>query len=41
MGVVGMRDRAAAAGGWWRSGPAVDDSGTCVVFFLPTPVAPG
>jgi signal transduction histidine kinase len=41
MGVVGMRDRAAAAGGWWRSGPAADDSGTCVVFFLPTPAAPG
>jgi signal transduction histidine kinase len=40
MGVVGMRDRAVAAGGWWRSGPAADDRGTAVVFFLPTPGVP-
>ena len=34
-GVVGMRDRAVASGGWWRS-EGVDDGGTHVSFFLPT-----
>lgn len=36
-GVVGMRDRAAASGGWWRSGPGPDGVGTDVAFFLPAP----
>jgi signal transduction histidine kinase len=34
-GVVGMRDRAAASGGWWRSEPGPDGAGTAVSFFLP------
>ena len=34
-GVVGMRDRAAASGGWWRSDPGPDGAGTAVSFFLP------
>jgi nitrate/nitrite-specific signal transduction histidine kinase len=34
-GVVGMRDRAAASGGWWRSEPGPDGVGTAVSFFLP------
>jgi signal transduction histidine kinase len=34
-GVVGMRDRAAASGGWWRSDPGPDGVGTAVSFFLP------
>jgi signal transduction histidine kinase len=34
-GVVGMRDRALASGGWWRSGPGPGGVGTDVSFFLP------
>ncbi len=34
-GVVGMRDRALASGGWWRSGPGAGGIGTAVSFFLP------
>jgi signal transduction histidine kinase len=34
-GVVGMRDRAAASGGWWRLQPGPDGVGTAVSFFLP------
>jgi signal transduction histidine kinase len=34
-GVVGMRDRALASGGWWRSEPGPDGAGTAVSFFLP------
>ena len=34
-GVVGMRDRAAASGGWWRSDPGPDGVGTVVSFWLP------
>lgn len=39
-GVVGMRDRAAASGGWWRSGPGPRGAGTDVAFFLPVPAPP-
>ncbi|TQN42953.1 signal transduction histidine kinase [Blastococcus colisei] len=38
-GVVGMRDRAMASGGWWRSGPGPRGMGTAVSFFLPAPGA--
>ncbi len=38
-GVVAMRDRAAASGGWWRSVPGPDGEGTDVAFFLPLPPA--
>lgn len=38
FGVVGMRDRAAAAGGWWRSEAGPDGVGTQVAFFVPTSV---
>jgi signal transduction histidine kinase len=38
-GVVAMRDRALASGGWWRSGPGPDGVGTAVSFFLPVPGA--
>lgn len=34
-GVVAMRDRALASGGWWRSEPGRDGIGTDVSFFLP------
>jgi signal transduction histidine kinase len=34
-GVVGMRDRALASGGWWRSRPGPGGVGTAVSFFLP------
>jgi nitrate/nitrite-specific signal transduction histidine kinase len=34
-GVVGMRDRALASGGWWRSEPGPGGVGTAVSFFLP------
>ena len=34
-GVVGMRDRALASGGWWRWGPGPRGVGTDVSFFLP------
>jgi signal transduction histidine kinase len=34
-GVVGMRDRALASGGWWRSGPGAGGVGTAVSFSLP------
>jgi signal transduction histidine kinase len=34
-GVVAMRDRALASGGWWRSEPGPGDVGTAVSFFLP------
>jgi len=34
-GVVAMRDRALASGGWWRSGPGPGGVGTAVSFFLP------
>jgi signal transduction histidine kinase len=34
-GVVGMRDRAVASGGWWQSAPGPDGTGTHVSFFLP------
>jgi signal transduction histidine kinase len=34
-GVVAMRDRALASGGWWRSEPGPDGVGTAVSFFLP------
>jgi hypothetical protein len=34
-GVVGMRDRAVASGGWWRSDPGPRGVGTDVSFFLP------
>jgi signal transduction histidine kinase len=34
-GVVAMRDRALATGGWWRSGPGDGGVGTSVSFFLP------
>ena len=42
-GVVGMRDRASASGGWWRSEPGPDVVGTAVSFFLPVtgPGGPG
>ena len=39
-GVTGMRDRAAAASGWWRSGPGPDGAGTCVRFWLPSATGP-
>ncbi len=39
-GVVGMRDRAAASGGWWRSAPGPGGVGTAVSFFLPVTGAP-
>jgi signal transduction histidine kinase len=35
-GVVAMRDRALASGGWWRSVPGPGGGGTAVSFFLPT-----
>jgi signal transduction histidine kinase len=35
-GVVAMRDRASASGGWWRSEPGAGDVGTTVSFFLPS-----
>lgn len=38
-GVVAMRDRALASGGWWRSGPGPGGTGTTVSFFLPSPGA--
>ena len=38
-GVVGMRDRAMASGGWWRSGPGPGGIGTAVSFFLPVTAA--
>jgi signal transduction histidine kinase len=38
-GVVAMRDRALASGGWWRSGPGPNGIGTDVAFFLPSPDA--
>jgi signal transduction histidine kinase len=34
-GVVAMRDRALASGGWWRSEPGPAGAGTVVSFFLP------
>ncbi len=34
-GVVAMRDRALASGGWWRSEPGPGGVGTDVSFFLP------
>ncbi|WP_261325774.1 sensor histidine kinase [Modestobacter marinus] len=34
-GVVAMRDRALASGGWWRSELGPDGVGTAVSFFLP------
>jgi signal transduction histidine kinase len=34
-GVVGMRDRAVASGGWWRSRPGPGGVGTAVSFYLP------
>lgn len=34
-GVVAMRDRALASGGWWRSRPGPGGTGTAVSFFLP------
>jgi signal transduction histidine kinase len=34
-GVVAMRDRAQASGGWWRSEPGPGGAGTAVTFFLP------
>jgi signal transduction histidine kinase len=36
-GVVAMRDRALASGGWWRSEPGPGGGGTAVSFFLPVP----
>ncbi|WP_448622120.1 sensor histidine kinase [Geodermatophilus sp. URMC 65] len=36
-GVVAMRDRALASGGWWRSEPGPGGTGTAVSFFLPVP----
>jgi signal transduction histidine kinase len=38
-GVVAMRDRALATGGWWRSEPGDGGVGTAVSFFLPVPDA--
>jgi signal transduction histidine kinase len=38
-GVVAMRDRALASGGWWRSRPGPGGVGTAVSFFLPVPGA--
>jgi signal transduction histidine kinase len=38
-GVVAMRDRALASGGWWRSEPGRNGIGTEVSFFLPLPGA--
>ena len=38
-GVVAMRDRALASGGWWRSEPGPGGVGTAVSFFLPAPGA--
>jgi signal transduction histidine kinase len=38
-GVVAMRDRAVASGGWWRSRPGPGGVGTAVSFFLPVPGA--
>ena len=40
-GVVAMRDRALASGGWWRSRPGPRGAGTAVSFFLPVPGAGG
>jgi signal transduction histidine kinase len=36
-GVVAMRDRALASGGWWRSEPGPGGVGTAVSYFLPVP----
>jgi signal transduction histidine kinase len=36
-GVVAMRDRALASGGWWRSRPGPGGTGTVVSFSLPVP----
>ena len=36
-GVVAMRDRALASGGWWRSRPGPGGTGTAVSFYLPVP----
>ena len=36
-GVVAMRDRALASGGWWRSRPGPGGVGTAVSFSLPVP----
>ena len=36
-GVVAMRDRALASGGWWRSRPGPGGTGTAVSFSLPVP----
>ena len=38
-GLVAMRDRALASGGWWRSEPGPHGTGTDVAFFLPLPGA--
>jgi signal transduction histidine kinase len=38
-GVVAMRDRALASGGWWRSVPGPGGAGTAVSFALPVPGA--
>ena len=38
-GVVAMRDRALASGGWWRSRPGPGGVGTAVSFSLPVPGA--
>jgi signal transduction histidine kinase len=38
-GVVGMRDRALASGGWWRSDPGPGGVGTAVSFHLPVTAA--
>jgi signal transduction histidine kinase len=38
-GMVAMRDRALASGGWWRSEPGPGGTGTAVSFFLPVPRA--
>lgn len=39
-GVTGMRDRALASRGWWRSLPGADGTGTEVSFYLPAEVGP-
>jgi signal transduction histidine kinase len=40
-GVVAMRDRALASGGWWRSRPGPGGVGTAVSFSLPVPAGGG
>jgi signal transduction histidine kinase len=40
-GVVSMRDRALASGGWWRSRPGPGGVGTAVSFSLPVPAGGG